>query len=213
MRVWQVRPRNGNSGVEFSRRKGRASSKFVADARRAVAWKMVGGEKDVKARLVAGGYQGAHLRGGLVALIFDPLTFVPPLLSPLKHGLVGAWTATMPVCGQMVFATMLFFALPLHGILLALAIFGNCALLYGPNDAPAAFRETLRRFLFRPNNSLARAGSKFLASSFGPCRHFIFRGGGGAVGAITTHIDSFSVAANPIPCRRRATLRSIASRI
>ena len=54
---------------------------------------------------------------------------------------------------------------------------------YGPDDAPAAFRETLRSYLRRPEESLARFGLKFHVSPRGPRSCSVFRV------AYTTHID------------------------
>ena len=59
----------------------------------------------------------------------------------------------------------------------------------GLHDSLAAFEKTPKRYLSRTENSLARAGLKFEASSRGPFLHFILRGIGSAVGAITLHTD------------------------
>ena len=60
---------------------------------------------------------------------------------------------------------------------------------FGLNDAPVAFRNTLRGYLLRTEELSAKAGRKFQISSVDPYLHFIFRGGGGAVRALTTQID------------------------
>ena len=59
--------------------------------------------------------------------------------------------------------------------------------VFGLRDAPAAFRETLRRYLLRARESSAPVGPNFQVSTFQPCLSFVFRGSGGAVGALTSH--------------------------
>ena len=59
---------------------------------------------------------------------------------------------------------------------------------YGRNDALAAFRNSLRRYLLGPDCSSARVGLKFQVSSFDPYLYFALRRSAGAVGALTTHL-------------------------
>ena len=60
---------------------------------------------------------------------------------------------------------------------------------YGLNDAPAALRDTLRRYLPRAADLSARADIEFLVSTFDPRKYFVLRGSGVAVGTLTTHTD------------------------
>ena len=61
--------------------------------------------------------------------------------------------------------------------------------VFGLHDAPAAFRETANGFLLQGQESLALAGLKFRVPTFDPTLFFVFRGEGGALGALTTHSD------------------------
>ena len=60
---------------------------------------------------------------------------------------------------------------------------------YGSNDAPAAFRRSLRKYPANPAESLSSVGLHFKASPFDPCVHFVYQKSGSAVGVNVTHID------------------------
>ena len=54
---------------------------------------------------------------------------------------------------------------------------------------------------------MARAGSEFQVASFDPCLHSVFRGGGGAAGASSTHVgDTLSCREPDIPFLARKFL-------
>ena len=63
------------------------------------------------------------------------------------------------------------------------------ALVCGLNDAPAAFHKTQQHFALNAEELSAFVGLKFRAPPFGPCSYFVLRGGGAALGALTTQID------------------------
>ena len=60
---------------------------------------------------------------------------------------------------------------------------------YGLNDAPVAFRRSLRIFLVNSVESLASVGLRCGVSPFDPRLYFVYNRSGSAVGAIATHID------------------------
>ena len=60
---------------------------------------------------------------------------------------------------------------------------------YGLNDAPDASHRSLQQYLLNSVGSLGALGLELGASSREPCLHFVFGGDGGAIGALTTHID------------------------
>ena len=68
---------------------------------------------------------------------------------------------------------------------------------YGLNDAPAAFRRSLKRHILNSDLSVKNVGLRRKASAFDPCLFFVFRDQGQAVGVFTTHIDDFSGCGEP----------------
>ena len=60
---------------------------------------------------------------------------------------------------------------------------------YGLNDAPVAFRRTLKRYLPYIKDSPKSADLQLEASEFDTCLFFVHRSSGPAAGVITTHID------------------------
>ena len=68
--------------------------------------------------------------------------------------------------------------------------------LYGLNDAPAAFRSSLRKYLVNPVEPRPKVGLEFEASRL--TRVFsVFRKSGGAAGAVATHIEDSSGCGEP----------------
>ena len=68
---------------------------------------------------------------------------------------------------------------------------------YGLNDAPAAFRRSLKRHLLNSELPTRSVGLRCRASAFDPCLFFAFRDEGQAVGASATHIDDISGCGEP----------------
>ena len=60
---------------------------------------------------------------------------------------------------------------------------------HGLHDAPDGLRETPQGYLLRTAEPLAKVSRKYQVSPCAPRLYFIFRGSGGAVGALATHID------------------------
>ena len=60
---------------------------------------------------------------------------------------------------------------------------------YSLNDAPAAFRRALKRYLLNSELYMKCVGLGCQAPTFDPCLFFAFRAEGQAVGAFATHID------------------------
>ena len=59
----------------------------------------------------------------------------------------------------------------------------------GPNDAPVAFRRSVKRHILNSETSMERVGIRCQVSTFDSCLFFIFRDAGSAAGSLTTHID------------------------
>ena len=59
----------------------------------------------------------------------------------------------------------------------------------GLNDAPVAFRRSLKRHLLNAEASLKCLSPRCQASTLDLCLFFVFRTAGSSVGAPTTHID------------------------
>ena len=66
------------------------------------------------------------------------------------------------------------------------------AAAFGLNDAQAAFRRPLRRYLANSAEPRPEVGLRFEAPSFGPRPAFVLRKSGGASGAIAASIDDIS---------------------
>ena len=60
---------------------------------------------------------------------------------------------------------------------------------YGVNDAPAAVRRSLERYILNSGLSMKCVGRRCQATTFDSCLFFVFRGEGHAVGAFAAHID------------------------
>ena len=139
-----------------------------------LAWKMVDGEKAVKACPVATGYQDPGLRGGKVDAPGRD-SFRSSRLQVISLGAVGKWeiwsldikNAFLQADG---FCREAFLCAPANrdpkG---AHRMRQMQAPAYGVDDAPAALRKTLKRYLLRPENLLACVGFKFQVSSVDPC--------------------------------------------
>ena len=65
------------------------------------------------------------------------------------------------------------------------------------NEAPAAFRRSLRNYLANSAESLPSVGLRFAASPFGPCANFVYRKSLTDAGVIATHIDDISGRGEP----------------
>ena len=59
---------------------------------------------------------------------------------------------------------------------------------YGLNDAPVAYRRSLRKYLTNFVETLSCVGLRLEVSSFDPCLFFVYMDSGPAIGALTTHI-------------------------
>ena len=81
---------------------------------------------------------------------------------------------------------------------------------YGLSDAPADSQRTLRPYLLRAENSLAPADLKFQVSASRHCLYFVSRGNGGAVGALTAHIDNGLGCAEPDVLLKRVNITGAA---
>ena len=68
---------------------------------------------------------------------------------------------------------------------------------YGLNDAPAAFRRSLKRYLLNSELSMRCVSPRRQASAFDPSLFFVFRNEGQAVGAFTTHVDDIPGCGEP----------------
>ena len=80
----------------FGHVKGSAPSKSIVETRWAIFRKMVDGKEDVKARLVARGYQGRVQKDGSVGASRSASCRSPHLqvisLGALKNGVCAVWT-------------------------------------------------------------------------------------------------------------------------
>ena len=73
---------------------------------------------------------------------------------------------------------------------------------YGRNDAPAAFRRSLKRHMLNSDLSLRNVGLRRQASTCDPCVFFVFRDQGQAVGVFATHIDDILGCGEPDVLRK-----------
>ena len=80
-----------------------------------------------------------------------------------------------------------FFAPPLDGVPRTPIVCGNCVRPL----MVRMMRRPLQKGLSDSVAPLAKVGLRFRVSSFDPCRYFVFRKEGGAVGAFPTHIGDF----------------------
>ena len=152
------------------------------------------GGETVKARLAVEGFQDPDLRMGNV-VITGSVSLRPSHLQVISLGALRQWPLR---------------SLETKNAFLQADGFGRDVLLrapcewnskesrrvwklqapaYGLNDAPAAFRRPLRKYLVNSVHSLSTVGLRFEVSSFDRWLHFVYRKLGSAVGAITTHID------------------------
>lgn len=140
-------------------------SKAIAHTRRALTWKMVENKKDVKARLVANGYQDPDLTNGFAE------TSGSGSLRALKERGKRSLDIGNAFLRADGFQRDIFLLAPaewdpsganrnrkLHGP------------TYGLNGASASFEKTLELYLLRPDDSPAFLGLKFQVSTIGP--HF-----------------------------------------
>ena len=169
-------------------------TKKIIDSRWVLTWKMVDGVKKVKARLVAKGFQDPDLTEGLVD----------------TSGCVSLRSSHLQVISLSALQKWKLWSLDIKNAFLQADGFDRAVFLrapdewnpgsahriwklnapaYGLNDAPVAFRRSLKRHLMNSTLSMDRVGLKCIGSSFDPCLFFVFRKTGSAVGAFTTHID------------------------
>ena len=172
----------------YSHRAARTVSNEIVQTRWVLTWKMVDDKKKAKARLATKGFQDPDLREGLVSLRSSHLRVISAgATRKRKIWSLGFKNAFRQADG---FARDVFIYAPdkwepsLQGREWKLK-----ALAYGLDEAPAAFRRTLRRRKLNPEASVQSVGLRCQAPTFDSCLSFVFRKGGSAVGAFATQID------------------------
>ena len=107
--------------------------------------------------------------------------------APSRRGPYTVRTSRTPSPARMALNVMYFRAHQRNGILAALTVLEITTPDYELNDAPVAFHLTSHSNSLRTEESSAKVGQKIQVSSFDQRLSFIFRGSGGATGALTAH--------------------------
>ena len=177
-------------------------TKDVLDISRAPTWKEVDGKKTVQARMLAKEHQDPDLRDGNVE-IAGCVSRRPLHLQSISLRASKEWGIR---------------SLDIKNAFLQADGFGREANVRALcerssqdirgvwelkahrtdlNDSPLAFSRPLRKYFANSVESPAAVGLRFEASSSDPCQYFVRRSSGGAVGAITTHIDDILGCSGP----------------
>ena len=186
--------------------------KQMADTRWVLTWEMVEGEICVEARLAAKGFQDPNLKDGLVE----------------TSGCVSLRSSHHQVISLNAIRNWELWSLGIKNAFLQAGEFERDVFLhspsewdppcekrarklkapaYGLNDAPAAFRRSLKRHILNSDLSVKNAELRRMTSAFDPCPFFVFRDQGREVGAFATHIDDILGCGEPdvLPKIRRSS--------
>ena len=181
-------------GEVFEPLKGGGVGETAVDARWVLTRKMVDGVKTVKARQVASGLQDPGLKDGIAdtsrcVSLCSPHLQVMSLSAPKKWKLRNLDIGNTILQADGFTGDVFLRAPPEWEPSDACRRWESGAPAYGLTEAPVAFRRSLQERLLNSELSLAKVGLQYEVSPFDPCLYFVFRGGGGAVGAFTTHSD------------------------
>ena len=180
----------------FSPHEARNVQRQIAHARCVLTWGMADGKKRGEARVVAEGFQGPDLKGGLadtsgcVSLRSSHLQVVS--LSAIRKW--ELWSSDIRIAFSQAggFDWDVFLHAPRRwGPTCTTRAWKLKAPAYGFNDALVAFRRSLKRYLLKSELSMMCVGVRCQASTFGPCSFFVSWVEGRAVGTFTTHNDDF----------------------